>query len=166
MFRKKKITPEEISGALNDFVMMNEIIYKKINDISSNPHIIEKIALEVLSLNLFSMDYSLYLAIGNTTEKAAIMNHLVLNILLQVPNGTPSDFIDFANKRQIEYSRALKNANRQDEPNIIGKTFCQFINKKQNADLICLGNAIFSDMRLAIAQLMLEILKDYKITPR
>ena len=97
-------------------------------------------------LKVFCIDFSLHLIIGDTKEKAAIMDHVMINLIKNVPDGDPNAFIDYANKKQAAYTKALKTPHNLGPPFMIGKTFSEFICKEPDAIISFLGTAIFTSM--------------------
>jgi hypothetical protein len=164
MFGKKEATPEDVAGGLKVFLKIDAQTFEAINNISSDPNIQEKICFEIFLLKLFSIDFSLHSTIGDIKEKAAIMDHLMVNFIKDVPNGNPMDFIDYANKRQFEYARALETPHDLGIPFMIGKKFCEFIYNKPDASLAFLGSVEFTTTCKKMHDFMGKILKKYKLS--
>ena len=162
MFGKKEITPEDISYGLTPFFNIHEPIKKAINNISSDPEVQERIYFEIFLLKIFSIDFSLHNAMGDTKEKAAIMEQLLIDVITKVPDGNPTVFIDSANKRQLEYSRALKTTHNFSPPFMVGKTFCEFLGRKPDSSVAFLGSTIFMEM-ITKMDVMIKEFKNYKI---
>jgi hypothetical protein len=164
MFGKKEITPEEVATGLLYFMKIEDKINKMIDDISSNSEVKENIYFQIFLLKVFCIDFSLHTIIGDTKEKAAIMDHIMINLIKDVPDGDPNAFIDYANKKQAAYAKALKTPHDLGPPFMIGKTFCEFICKEPDLKISFLGSAIFTSMMEATRQVMEKILKKYKIS--
>jgi hypothetical protein len=165
MFGKKEATPGDIAGGLEVFLKIDAPTFKAINNISSDPSIQEKICFEIFLLVLFSIDNSLYFVLGNSKEKAAIMDHILVNFLKKVPEGDPAGFIDLVNQRQIEYARAFKTPHHLGTPYVIGKKFSEFISDTTDLKLSTayLGSVVFTTVGAAVSKMIRDILKKYKI---
>jgi hypothetical protein len=136
---------------------------KAVNNISSDPEIKGNIYFEIFLLKIFSIDFSLHQAMGDTKGKGAIMNHLVIDFVTKVPDGNPMAFFNFVNQRQTEYSRALKTPHNLGPSFMIGKTFCEMISRKPDVSVAFLGSTIFAEMIVAIGGTIDNLLKKYKI---
>jgi hypothetical protein len=163
MFWKKEVPLQDIVKALELLLKLDESTTKIVQDISSDPKIQEKIYMEVFILALFSIDVALHSLLGESKEKAAVMDRILINFLDKVPDGNSVAFIDFCNNRQGEYARALKTPHDLGPPFMVGKKFSQFIHDTPELSTVHLGSAVFTWVGTAVIRLLKDVLKEYKI---
>jgi hypothetical protein len=163
MFWKKEVPLQDVVMSLELFLKIDETVSKMINDISPDPKIQRRMYVEVLILTLFSIDVSLHSVFGNSKEKAAIMNSMLINIIENVPDADPVAFNNLFNKRLIEYAEALKTSHDLGPPYWVGKKFSQFIHNTPELRTAYLGTIVFTGTGTMSLKLIRKIFKEYKI---